>query len=165
MSSLLHNEEEKALKERLKGHCDDLNETLDKAKRETVFEYAITRASMINRDKDLTKFEAKKESCPNCKSLVLFHEIDVEFAKSIVGWFFTRRKFEYGIGMYLSDSLDCARVYNPGFNKRSVPSVGDTFNFIVALVYYDGSKCVHITDDTLAECVMTKPRKNTQTRL
>ena len=61
--------------------------------------------------------------------------------------FLPGKRFEYGIGTYLSDSLDCARVYNPGTNKRSVPKVGSTFKFVATLVYYDGSKYVHVTDD------------------
>ena len=113
-----------------------------------MLEYAITKVAVIEKDKDSTEFETKKKGCPNCQLETLFHGTDVNAVSSIVvDGFLTGRRFEYGIGTYLSDSLDCAQICNPGFNKRTAPSVGGTFNFVAVLVYYDGSKCVHITDD------------------
>lgn len=108
---------------------------LIRAKRESMYEYKIASISVM--ENDWTTYETNKARCPNCKSMFLFHGSGVDAVSNIaVSGFRHGSRFLYGIGTYMSESLDTARSYS------SSQGSGDknTFWFIGSEVYYDETK-------------------------
>ena len=129
-------------------YLDEFEAALAKAKRESTYEYKITGTAVIGRN--VTEYEANKARCPNCKTMFLFHGSGLGAVSNIVtGSFRHGSAFMYGIGTYMSDSLECARYYSGGCIKP-----GSSFEFVASEIYYDQSKFEnHAYEDSLKTSV------------
>ena len=118
------------------------DEEIEKAFKESVFEYTIVHILIV--EKDDTKYLEEKSKCPNLTTKNLFHGTNVNAVTGILSSQFRHASCHiFGIGTYFTDILDYAWFYageKYRENCRTIPKVGDTFTCVASEIYYDNSK-------------------------
>ena len=112
---------------------------LDRAKKESVFEYSIISARVIERD-DIIKFENGRKKCPNRVDRILFHGTCYEAISSILPDIFRISRYyaQHGEGVYFTEDLESCWIYgseeksgkkNDDDDRRNldIPKVGQYF--------------------------------------
>ena len=84
----------------------------DRAKKDSVFEYSIIAAGIIERD-DILKFEKNRIKCPNRVDRILFHGTSYDAISSILPDVFRISKYsaQHGKGVYFTQDLDSCWIY------------------------------------------------------
>ena len=129
---------------------------LERAKRESVFEYSII-SSVIIEKKNVDEYEKIKNECPNRADRVLFHGTSEEAISKILPDMF-KISIEYaqhGKGVYFTEDLDSCWIYGSenNFNGKNelkrdlnIPKIGECLNFICSYIYYDKTKHKRVYD-------------------
>ena len=135
---------------------------LKKSLKNSVFEFSPVSLVVIDRE-DFDKFEQKKAKCPNLILQILYYGAQQDPKSCILTEMFKRSEvsdYPHGKGVYFTDSLDYCYIYensiNNGHNIDKIPAVGDIFNAICNLVYYDKNGFLKVKDYT----TRIKPGKN-----
>ena len=125
----------------------------ERAKRESVFEFSIISATIIERE-DLDEFEEYRNNCPYRKDRVLFHGTSYDSISSILTSMFKKAHcVQHGNGVYFTEDLDSCWIYgSEDMNKcvennhrnLNIPKIDSPFSFIASAIYHDkyGSKRV-----------------------
>ena len=134
------------------NHIKLFNIELEKAKRESIFEFSIISLVVMERE-DFEKFEQEREKCPNRIDKILFHGTSIEPISCILTGLFKRsvdRCYQHGKGVYFTDFLDYCWFYGGDIsnraNKNKIPKIGDNFTLIACSVYYDKKGFRKVTD-------------------
>ena len=134
-------------------------EEFERAKKESVFEFSIISATIIERD-DIDKFETHRNNCPYRKDRVLFHGTSYDsISKILTSMFFKAHCIQHGNGVYFTEDLDSCWIYgSEDMNKcvednhrnLNVPKIDSPFSFIASAIYYNkyGSQRVINADYT-----------------
>ena len=125
-----------------------LNINLEKAFKESVFEYRIIGLVVNNKENQKLEYEQKKRNCPYCRSKILFHATNISFSSKILTSNFNLSKDNYyGLGVYFADQLDYVKFYyNPPETFGFITKLNETFSIIVSEVFYDKTKFKHLYD-------------------
>ena len=124
---------------------------LEKAFKESIFEFKIIGLVVINKDEQRKIYEKEKNQCENCETKILFHVTEIQFSSNILTSNFKIGKDNwYGSGIYFADQFDYVKYYyKRKDNFATIPKLNDCFNIIVSEVYYDKTKLKQIYDDHL----------------
>ena len=119
---------------------DEFNSVFDieieKAIKESIFEYKIIQIYLI--DRDLNNYLQEKEKCKNRIEKFLFHGTPIDRAKSILSSQFNdSNSHAFGKGVYFTDMLDYVWRYSKEKRISCIPKVGDLFSFVVSEIYYN----------------------------
>ena len=95
-------------------------EEFTKAQLESIFDYSIVNLVLLD-NKNFSKYETAKNSCPNCTTKILFHGTQIDPASKIISseFKYTRKAF-YGMGIYFTDNLDYATFYSGGNSLKDI---------------------------------------------
>ena len=144
-SNLTKNAEKQELNQKkLIDKLDEFNKivdiTIEKAIKESIFEYKINNIYLV--DRDVENYNKEKEKCPNKIELILFHGTAIDCGKSILASQFRDSKSHFfGIGAYFTDMLDYAWRYSKKDTRvNSIPKKGELFSFVTSEIYYDSTK-------------------------
>ena len=154
--NIARNEEEKLLNKIKKVEdTEKINQKftsfLEKAFKESIFEFKIIGLVVVNKDDQRKIYEKEKNQCPNCETKILFHATEIQFSSNILTSNFKIGKDNwYGSGIYFSDQFDYVKYYyKREDNFATIPKLNDSFNIIVSEIYYDKTKLKQIYDDHL----------------
>ena len=121
-------------------------EEFERAKKESVFEFSIISATIIERH-DIDEFEIFRNNCPYRKDRVLFHGTSYDsISKILTSMFFKAHCIQHGNGVYFTEDLDSCWIYgSEDMNKcvednhrnLNVPKVDSPFSFIASAIYYN----------------------------
>ena len=147
---------------RLINRLDEFNKVFDveieKALKNSVFEYKIIHILLVEKEK--SKYITEKNKCKNRKEKILFHGTNVEAGISIVSsQFFDARTHLFGKGVYFTDSLDYVYYYAGEIhygNIGQIPEIGSPYSFVASEIYYDNTKLEYVYDKTKKELNVTK---------
>ena len=115
------------------------DEEVEKALRNSVFEYKIIHIFVVYKDDRLYNIEKKK--CKNRVQKLLFHGTNIDAVTGILSSQFIDARFHFiGKGVYFTDSLDYASYYARKEGFGTIPHVGETFNVVGSEIYYDQTK-------------------------
>ena len=152
--NIARNEEEKLLNE-IKNveDTEKINQKftsfLEKAFKESIFEFKIIGLVVVNKDDQRKIYEKEKNQCPNCETKILFHATEIQFSSNILTSNFKIGKDNrFGSGIYFSDQF-VKYYYKREVNFATIPKLNDSFNIIVSEIYYDKTKLKQIYDDHL----------------
>jgi len=123
-----------------------LNINLEKAFKESIFEFRIIGLVANNKEAQKIAFEQRKKNCLNCQTKILFHATKISFSSKILITNFKLSKDNYfGLGVYFADQLDYAKFYY-NFNETFsfITKLNESFSIVVSEVYYDQTKFKHI---------------------
>ena len=119
---------------------------LERAKKESVFEFSIISATIIERE-EVYNFEKFRNNCPNRKDRVLFHGTSYDsIAKILTSMFHKSHCIQHGNGIYFTQELDSCWIYgSEDMNKcvkdnhrnLNIPQIGSSFSFIASAIYYN----------------------------
>ena len=133
---------------------------LKKQKRESIFEFSVISLVIMERQ-DFKKFIQEREKCPNRVDKILYHGTQIKPISLILEGEYKKseeKSFQFGKGVYFTDSLDYCWYYGGDVNNRSnlnnIPNVGETFTFIANSIYYDKELFNRVTDSK------ENPKKN-----
>jgi len=157
--------EEVELKNEIKSIKDNeyfnekLKVNLDKAFKESIFEFRITGLVVINKDEQREKYEQAKSNCPNCETKILFHATQIKFSSEILtANFIVGKDNWFGMGIYFADQFDYVKYYyNREENFAVLPKMNDSFSIVVSEVFYDKTKFRHIYDESLHKVLNKTP--------
>ena len=154
--NIARNEEEKLLNKIKKVEdTEKINQKftsfLEKAFKESIFEFKIIGLVVVNKDDQRKIYEKEKNQCPNCETKILFHATEIQFSSNILTSNFKIGKDNwYGSGIYFADQFDYVKYYyKREDNFATIPKLNDSFNIIVSEIYYDKTKLKQIYDDHL----------------
>ena len=128
-------------------------EEFTKAQLESIFDYSIVNLVLLD-NKNFSKYETAKNSCPNCTTKILFHGTQIDPASKIISseFKYAKRAF-YGMGIYFTDNLDYITFYSGGRNSEggrinfnTVYPPNSTFALIASEVFYNKNMLNHIRD-------------------
>ena len=127
------------------------NESLEQAKRKSIFEFSITSLILKKRE-DFDKFNQERKNCPDRIDRLLFHAISIQYISSILtGLFRKARITQHGKGVYFTDFLDYCCYYGSEQSNRQnfgrIPKIGDNFTLIACSIYYDKRGFRQVYDD------------------
>jgi hypothetical protein len=124
---------------------------LEKAFKESIFEFKIIGLVIINKDDQRKIYEKEKNQCQNCETKILFHATEIQFSSNILTSNFKIGKDNwFGSGIYFADQFDYVKYYYlREDNFATIPKLNDCFNIIVSEVFYDKTKLKQIYDDHL----------------
>ena len=134
-------EEQEDNQRKLIFNLDEFNLVFDneieKALKESIFEYKLIHIFLI--DKDKNEYLREKNNCNNKETKILFHGTKLENAINIFQEELRdANKHLIGIGKYFTDSLDYAWCYSGEKHfEKLIPKVGESFSLIASEVYYD----------------------------
>ena len=125
-----------------------LNNALEKAFKESIFEFKIIGLVANNKEAQRKVYEEKKKNCPNCQTKILFHATKISFSSKILTTNFNLSKDNYyGLGVYFSDQLDYVKFYyNFPDTFATITKLNESFSIIASEVYYDKTKLKQIYD-------------------
>ena len=133
-----------------------LEQELERAKKESIFEYSIIAAAIIETNSD--NFEINRQNCPNRVDRVLFHGTSYDSISKILPSEFRKAHcIQHGKGVYFTEDLDSCWIYgseeknkNVDDNHRNlnIPKVGDFFSFIASAIYYDEKGYKRVRDSS-----------------
>jgi hypothetical protein len=124
-----------------------LQSYLEKAFKESIFEFKIIGLVIIDNEEQKKIYENEKNKCPNCETKILFHSTHIDYSSKILTTNFIVGKDNwYGMGVYFADQFDYAKYYyrknlndnseiNP--NLFTIPQLNESFSIVVSEVYYD----------------------------
>lgn len=152
--------QKKLILHKLEEFNNQIEEILEQARKDSIFEFCVAGLSIINRD--TTEYENNKNHCNNLKTRFLFHGTSSDCSSQIVTSNFREAKVKYfGPGVYMTDMLDYAGFYafhgsmNLKFqNHRRIRKKDETFVIVASQVYYDNSKyekCYQRTNNEIAK--------------
>ena len=131
-------------------------EEFERAKKESVFEFSIISATIIERD-DIDKFEKHRNDCPYRKDRVLFHGTSYDsISKILTSMFKKAHCIKHGNGVYFTEDIDSCWIYgSEDMNKcvednhrnLNVPKIGSPFSFIASAIYYNKYGCKRVIDE------------------
>ena len=112
---------------------------IEKAIKESIFEYKITQIYLT--DRDLSDYLKEKENCENTIVKFLFHGTTIKCAKSILSTQFRDSKCHaFGKGVYFTDMLDYTWRYSKDNEYlKEIPKIGDSFSIVVSEIYYNNN--------------------------
>ena len=129
-------------------------------KRESIFEFSIISLVIMERE-EFQIFEEEREKCPNRVDKILYHGTQIKPISLILEGEYKKseeKSFQFGKGVYFTDSLDYCWYYGGDVNNRSnlnnIPNIGETFTFIANSIYYDKKGFKRVTDKEYS------PKKN-----
>ena len=119
------------------------DEEIEKALKNSVFEYKIINIFVVEKVDD--KYQSEKAKCSNIDVKILFHGTKIEAITGILSTQFrdANQHHKFGIGVYLTDQLDYAWYYTGEDyrgNLYNIPKVGDSFSIVASEIYYNQSK-------------------------
>ena len=166
IKSLAENQEME-LKEEIKNiqsnedFNNSLNINLEKAFKESIFEFRIIGLVANNKEEQKTAFEKRKKECPNCQTKILFHATKISFSSKILTTNFKLSKDNYfGLGVYFADQLDYVKFYyNFEETFPYITKLNESFSIVVSEVYYDQTKFKHVYDYTYSAFFDTMPNE------
>ena len=135
-------------------YSEKFEEEFERAKKDSVFEYSIISATIIERE-NIDIFEKNRKECPNRIDRVLFHGTSHDSISKILPTVFLKaRCIQHGEGVYFTEDLDSCWIYGSEVNKNAlennrnlyIPQVGECCSFIASAVYYDKNGCRRVTD-------------------
>ena len=139
--------------DRLDEFNNAFDQEIEKAMKNSVFEYKIIHTVLV--DKDKSQFTRTKNNLgENKKDILLFHGTRALSAIEIVSNQFKEgnKAHQIGKGIYMTDSLDYLWYYADDFNElhyshnNLIPRVGVSFNFIVSKILYHQDKFEYVYD-------------------
>ena len=111
---------------------------IEKAIKESIFEYKIIQIHLI--DKDLSNYLKEKKNCENTIVKFLFHGTLIKNAKSILSsQFWDSKSHAFGKGVYFTDMLDYTWRYSQEKRTSRIPKIGDSFSIVVSEIYYNNN--------------------------
>ena len=135
-------------------------EELEKAKRESIFEFSVTSIIIMERD-DLFLFEKERENCPNREDRILYHGTNPEpIAEILTNFFKIGRCNQHGSGIYFTDQLDYCWFYGGKTNRENVDKIpkinneDEDFTMIASSIFYNKKKLNRVKDH------LYDPKKN-----
>ena len=153
LEKILNDDEENLKKEILVWEkTSELNKKfereLDKAFRDSIFEFRRTGLCVINKEEFANDYELNKNKCENCVTKFLYHGTKIEYSSSILSDNFRVGKdCWYGLGIYFTDQLEYARYYWDGWKCiNEIPKMNESFSLIASEIFYDEKKFKHIYD-------------------
>jgi hypothetical protein len=126
-------------------HAERFEQELERAKKNSVFEYSIISSAIIERE-DIDKFESNRLQCQNRVDRVLFHGTSYwAIGKILPTLFKSSRCIQHGNGVYFTEDLESCWIYgseaksNNATDRRNknIPKIGEYFSFIASAIYYD----------------------------
>ena len=124
-------------------HIVLFNKDLERAKKESIFEFSIISMVIIERQ-DYEIFEEERKKCPNRVDKILFHGTSVKPISCILTDIFKKsvdRCYQHGKGVYFTNFLDYCWFYGGNIsnraNKNKIPKVDDNFTLIACSTYYE----------------------------
>ena len=115
------------------------DEEVEKALKNSVFEYKIIHIFVVYKDDRLYNIE--KGNCKNRVQKLLFHGTNIDAVTGILSSQFKDANIHFiGKGVYFTDSLDYASYYARKSGFGTIPKVGETFNVVGSEIYYDQTK-------------------------
>lgn len=125
-------------------HNQLFSEEIEKALKNSIFEYKIIQILIVDRD-DSNEYMKEKSKCLNTVTKLLFHGTIIDVLTTILSGFF--RKSRIGIkGVYFTDILDYCS-YFCGETRRDygkIPKVGEFLSCVACEIYYDNNKLERI---------------------
>ena len=148
------NEDEENLKKEIEvwEKTSVLNEKfekeLQKAFRDSVFEFRRTGLCIINKEEFAKDYELNKQFCQNCTTKFVYHGTKIEYSSSILSDnFLVGKDCWYGLGIYFTDQLEYARYYWNGWKYiNEIPKMNESFSLIASEIFYDKTKFKQIYD-------------------
>ena len=127
---------------------NSLNINLEKAFKESIFEFRIIGLVANNKEAQKAALEKRKKECPNCQAKILFHATNISFSSKILTTNFKLSKDNYfGLGVYFADQLDYVKFYyNFEETFPYITKLNESFSIVVSEVFYDQTKFKHIYD-------------------
>lgn len=121
---------------------------IEKAIKESVFEYKIIQIYLM--DRDLSNYLKEKNNCENTIVKFLFHGTNIDCAKSILSTQFTDSHcHSFGKGVYFTDMLDYTWRYSKSEGNKyltNIPQIGDSFSVVISEIYYNEKKFETVYD-------------------
>ena len=143
----------KILIERLDEYNNAFDQEIEKAMKNSVFEYKIIHTVLV--DKDISQFTKAENSLrTKKKNIILFHGTRAWRAIEIVSKQIKEgdKVHQVGKGVYMTDSLDYLRYYADEGEELHyslidlIPEVGASFNFVVSKIFYHQDKFEYVYD-------------------
>ena len=132
-----------------------LEKELERAKRNSIFEYSIIALTIIERE-DIDKFEQNRKACENRVDRILFHGTSHDSISKILPDLFRRaRCIQHGEGVYFTEDLDSCWIYgsertnknvNDNHRNLNIPQIGECLTFIASAIYYNKSGFKRVYD-------------------
>jgi len=153
--------QKKYILNKLEEFNEKIESILEKAKKESIFEFGVAGLSLI--DRDISEYKKCKSKCKNFVDKFLFHGTSTNSSTLIITSNFKEGKIKwFGPGIYMTDMLDYAGFY--AFNRdniskkfenhHAIRKIGETFTIVASEVFYDKKKfenCYNYTDDSIPE--------------
>ena len=128
------------------GYTKLFEKELERAKKESVFEFSIISATIIERE-DIDKFEMYRKNCLDRINRVLFHGTSYDsISKILTSMFYKARCIQHGNGVYFTQDLDSCWIYGSEDMNRcveknnrnlNIPKINSYFSFIASAIYYN----------------------------
>ena len=119
---------------------------IEKALKNSIFEFKIIHIFLLDKDKDI--YIREKNKCANREIKILYHGTIIDYAVDIVSEKFKpSKKGAIGRGVYLTDLLDYACNYARKEQYfGNIPKVGESFTFVASEIYYDNNQIEDINN-------------------
>ena len=137
---------------------------IEKALKNSIFEFKIIHIFLIDKEKD--NYIREKNKCANRETKILYHGTKVEYAVDIVSDKFKNSNGgAIGSGVYLTDLLDYACNYARKNDFGNIPIIGESFTFVASEIYYDNTQTEDLNTFRNYNNILTYPVKKNGVRI